>query len=276
MSRRAGLPVLLLCAAALLSGPARAQTLGLGGGGGNDDTPIEIFADNGLEWQQQGQVFVAQGNARAVRGDVTVHADRLRAFYRDEASGKSGLWRLDATGGVRIVGAQQTAYGDQAVYDVDQQVLVLSGGRPRIESATDRITADQQIEYWDARQIAVARGNAVAVREDRRLKADVLVAHFAPDTKGKTTVELVEAFDHVQVNTATEQVTANRGTYRMETGIATLTGSVIITRGQNRLTGCTATVNLNTGVSRLRGCGGDAGDRRVRGVILPRELKDQQ
>ena len=38
---------------------AQAQSLNFGSG----DTPIEIDADNGIEWQQDGLVFVARGNA---------------------------------------------------------------------------------------------------------------------------------------------------------------------------------------------------------------------
>ncbi|MEQ9558821.1 MAG: organic solvent tolerance protein OstA, partial [Rhodospirillales bacterium] len=63
-----------------LSAGATAQSLNLGAG---DETPIEIFADNGIEWQQDNLVFLAKGNAKAVRGDITVLADQLTAFYTE-------------------------------------------------------------------------------------------------------------------------------------------------------------------------------------------------
>ena len=77
---------------------AQAQSLNFGSG----DTPIEIDADNGIEWQQDGLVFVARGNARAIRGDVSVLADELRAYYRQTNDGSTEIWRLDAIGTVRI------------------------------------------------------------------------------------------------------------------------------------------------------------------------------
>ena len=44
--------------------------------------PIAVTASDGIEWRQNEQEVIARGNARAVRGDVTVTADRLIAHYR--------------------------------------------------------------------------------------------------------------------------------------------------------------------------------------------------
>jgi hypothetical protein len=46
-------------------GVAFAQSLNFGGGA--SDLPIEIYADDGIEWQQENLVFLSRGNARAVR-----------------------------------------------------------------------------------------------------------------------------------------------------------------------------------------------------------------
>ena len=52
-------------------------------------TPIQITATQGIEWRQTDQEVIATGNAKAVRGDVTVKADRLIAHYRKKASAPS-------------------------------------------------------------------------------------------------------------------------------------------------------------------------------------------
>lgn len=252
------------------AGPAGAQTLGLGGDG---DQPLEIFADDGIEWQQGGAQFLAQGNARAVRGDVTVRADVLRAYYRDKPGGGSDIWRLDAEGAVVISSPTEKAFGELATYDVDNSVLVLSGGKPtRLVTPEDTVTAKGQLEYWQAKRMAVARGGAEAIRADKRLRADVLVAHFTAGEGGGDRIQRIEAFDRVRIDTESETVTSNRGAYNVESGIATLTGSVKIIRDENILDGCRAVVNLNTGVSRLFGCEGQAGGR-VRGLITPRSAE---
>jgi len=161
---------------------ALAQSLNFGG----DDTPVEVFADNGIEWQQDRLVFVARGNARAVRGPVTVFADELRAYYREGHDGKTDIWRLDALGKVRIKSPDGTAYGDNGVYNVDDGILVLTGSKPvKLITTTDLILAERQLEYWEKRQMAVARGNASAKRGEKILHAEVLAAYFKRTAKAR-------------------------------------------------------------------------------------------
>jgi len=70
-------------------------------------------------------------------------------------------------------------------------------------------------------------------------------------------------------------VSGDRGDYNMETGIATVSGSVKITREGNELNGGYAHVDLNTGISKLfGGAPGAAGDQRARGTFVP-EKKDK-
>ncbi|MCK5777324.1 MAG: hypothetical protein KAH11_00940 [Rhodospirillales bacterium] len=244
-----------------------AQSLSLGGVKG--DQPIEVYAQDGIEWQQDGSLFVARGDARAVRGEVEVLSDELRAHYRENAAGQSEVWRLDAIGNVRIVSDSETAYGDRAIYNADQKVLVVDGEKPRLVSGQDTLTATQQLEYWELKKFAVARGNAVATRENKRVFADVLVAHLRPDQQGKTKVYRVDAYDNVRIRTERETATGDRGVYNVESGIATLTGQVRLVRDDNELRGCRAEVNLNTGISKLFPCQDGQGSGRVKGSFVP-------
>jgi lipopolysaccharide export system protein LptA len=192
--------------AALLALPlmANGQGIDLSQGG-----PVDITATDGIEWRQAEQVVIARGNARAVRGNVAVDADRLLARYRPQAqagqeagqagnnqdaatppptaggadqalSGGSEIWRLEAEGRVRITSATDIARGDRAVYDMDQAVLVLTGRALSLTTAQQVITASDSLEYWSDRRMAVARGNAVVVdnAEGRRITADTLVTYF--------------------------------------------------------------------------------------------------
>ena len=262
-----------LCAAAIYGTSAWSQSLNFSSSG---DLPIEVFADNGIEWQQDATVFIARGNARAVRAEVTVFADELRAYYRERAGGGTDIWRLDALGKVRIKTPESTTYGEKALYNVDKAVLVVSGGKVRLVTTTDKITADRQLEYWEQKQMAIARGNAQAVREEKKLNADVLVAYFHKDISGKSTIHRIEAFDEVKVTTPKDTALSDRGVYNVKSGIATLVGSVKVLRDGNVLNGCSADVNLNTGVSRMHSCQNALGNgkNRVQGVLLPRRGKE--
>ncbi len=257
-----------LAAVTLSFGGANAQSLSLGGVKG--DVPIEVYAEDGIEWQQDGSIFVARGNARAVRGEVEVLSDELKAHYREGADGQSEVWRLDALGNVQIISNSETAYGSRAIYNADKKVLVIDGEKPRLVSGKDTLSASQQLEYWELKSFAVARGDAVAVRDNKRVHADVLVAHLKPDAKGQTRVYRVDAYDNVRIRTGRETATGDRGVYNVDSGVATLTGKVKLVRDDNELRGCRAEVNLNTGISKLFACANQSSSGRVQGSFVPK------
>ncbi len=239
--------------------PAFAQSMvGQSNGG-----PVEIEADNGIEWQRDAKAYIARGNARAARDGVEIKADTLTAFYRDGEDGKGQeIFRIDADGNVRVQSRSETAFGDKGVYHVDDAVFVLVGDNLRLKTPTAVITAHDTLEYWDKRQLAVARGDAIVVGEDGRLRADILTAHIVQG--GAEGFDQIDAFGNVLVSTGAEIARGDEGVYNPTTGIATLCGNVRITRGKNQLNGACAEINLKTGNSRLIGDG-----RRVKGLITP-------
>ena len=281
-------------ALSLLAGAAWAQAVDLNQGG-----PIEVTARDGMEWRQNEQLVIARGAARAVRGGVTIESDLLLARYRPRGGapaearppsegpgGASEIWRLEAEGSVVITTATDRAEGDRAIYGLDQAVMVLTGRNLRLTSPDNVLTARDSVEYWPQRRMAVARGDAVVVtKDDKRVRADVLVAHFreavaqaagaprpqparpaAENAPGSdSNLEKVEAFGRVEIRTPTEVVRGDTGVYTPPNGLARLIRNVTIVRGDNTLTGCEAIVNMQTGISQLVACPGD----RVRGIIVP-------
>ncbi len=240
-----------------------AQSLGFSRGG---DGPIQIEADDGIEWQRANQLYVARGNARAQQGTVTVEADELIAFYRPNAAGENEIFRIDANGNVHILSDDEVARSDKAVYDIDNGVLVMTGDQIQLDTAQDTIVARDSMEYYETRQLAVARGDALAIRGDRRVRADMLTAHFGEGGQ-QAEMERIEALGNVLVSTPTDIVRAEKGEYDPARGIATVTGNVKITRGDTQLNGERAEVNLETGESRLLS---SPSGERVRGLFLPR------
>lgn len=300
------LAISLLLGPLLAAGSARAQQIDMSHGG-----PVAISAANGIEWHQVEQTVIAQGNAHAVRGNVTVVADRLIAHYRKKADAAAGatpaavkpgtpdatdnggneVYRLEAAGNVHIYTQTDQAECDHAVYDIDQAVLVMTGGAMKITTPQDVITARDAMEYWSQKHMAVARGNAVITTNDaRRLSADTVVAYTtdpnapgaaaapapppkaaakagAPDdplaASGK--LQRVEVFGHVLIRTPTQTVTGDRGVYLPDTGMARLAGNTRLTQGQNQVNGQGLEVDLNSGVYRLVS---DPG-QRVQGMVMP-------
>lgn len=179
--------------AMLLPAVAAAQQLDLSHGG-----PIDITARDGIDWRQDEQTVVARGDARAIRGDVTILADTLTAWYRLKAgnaangrptptpgagppdSGGSEIYKVEALGNVRIFTPTDQVVGDRATYNIDEAVLVMTGRAMKLTTPSQILTARDTLEYWSQKRMAVARGNAVAVTNDaRRIAADTLVAYTA-------------------------------------------------------------------------------------------------
>lgn len=177
----------------LLTPPAGAQQLDLTHGG-----PVDITASDGIEWRQAEQQVIARGNAKAIRGQVTVTADRLTAWYRkkgttatataqptpvsglvgDPSTEGNEIYRMQADGHVHIYTQTDQAQGDKATYDLDQSVLVMTGKDLKLTTPNDTITAKDDLEYWPQKHMAVARGDAVVVTTDaKRVAADTLVAY---------------------------------------------------------------------------------------------------
>ena len=197
--RAAGAALLAVCAAVLVARPAAAQQIDMSHGG-----PIAITASDGIEWHQMQQEVIALGNAKAVRDNVTVTADRLIAWYRkkgtdagtappaptaptgltgDADTGGNEVYRVRAEGHVHIFTQTDEVVGDVATYDLDQAVLVVTGHNLKLTTPTQVLTARDDLEYWSQRHMAVARGDAVAVTNDgRRLQADTLVAYTTAGT----------------------------------------------------------------------------------------------
>ncbi|HWI29503.1 MAG TPA: LptA/OstA family protein [Stellaceae bacterium] len=314
---------------------AHAQSLAPGLTAGDNGKPIEIEADDGIEWQQNNRVYIARGNARATRGQATVFADTLIAYYRPICSpeaqaaakqraaaqaasasaagkrpdagpqthacpaagaaqpadatakpkqpasdtangGATEIYRLEADGHVRIATETQTVYGDHAVEDLDKSLLVVTGKHLKLETPRDTVTARDSLEWYDDKQLAVARGDAVEMRDDKRLAGNVLTAEVEKDAKGASHISRIDAQGNVLVSSADQIARGDAGVYNLDTGIATLTGRVTLTRGDNELRGQYGVVDLNNNVSRLLSAPPSAkltegsSHTRVAGLLVPR------
>jgi lipopolysaccharide export system protein LptA len=100
----------------------------------------------------------------------------------------------------------------------------------------------------------------------------------APDSQGSLELRTADAYDHVIITTPDEVVTGDRGTYDAETGIATVSGSVKITRHGDELNGGYAHVDLNTGISKIFGAppGAAGSPQQVQGLFVSNKQDNGQ
>jgi lipopolysaccharide export system protein LptA len=287
--RRAYQSVLVLaCALALPALPAAAQSNsqsnneqaaattptanGSNGGGGFDfsssSKPIDITADNGIEWRKAEKSYVAHGNALAVQGNQSIAGDVLSAFYSNDSN---HIDRMTAEGHVIVKNGSQTAYGDHADYSDAKKLLVLTGKSLKAVNNDngDTSTARDSMEYWKDRDAIVARGNVYSVHGDTKVHSDMQTGYFHPDSTGKKVMYQIEAVGNVHTVTTKQDSTADKMVYNLETKVAVLTGNVRIVQGNDVFTGDRAEIDTVKNVSRLL-ADKSKGNRRVRTVIGPK------
>lgn len=300
-----------------LPGASRAQSTLSGGLGAGDDSgkPVTIEAEQGIEWQQEYHVYIARGNVKATRGHSTLYADTLYAYYHpsradagaaarkpESPPGRPGnaaagtaapagsaagmpdnnateIYRLEADGNVRLTTETQTVYGDHAIDDVDQAILILTGKNLKLVTPSDVVTARDSLEWYDRRQLAVARGGAVARRAGKTVRADVLTALVEKSPGQSAHISHINASGHVVVSSLEEIATGDQGVYDLDTGIATLTGHVSLAKGDSVMRGQYAVVDLNKNIGHLLSAPPSAAlasDKRprVEGLLVPRSKAD--
>ena len=243
--------------------------------GGDENAPLTITADKSLEWDRDAGTFTANQNALATRGDISVRADTLTAYYQQGADGEEDIQitQLLAMGGVIITSPDGKVYGDQAAYDVASEMMVMTGDALRMVSDGQTVTARDQFEYQARTGELFADGNATVTQGQNRLRANQLEATFREGSgeSGQRALDTIEARGNVVITTPDEELTGPYGIYRARTNKAEISGGVRITRGPNVLQGDRAEIDLTTNISRMFG-GGNTG--RVEGVFFPGSEKE--
>ena len=103
----------------------------------DSDQPLEITS-NQLEVFQEEQKSVFSGDVVARQGEMTLYTDQLTVIFDDQ----NNVSRVEAAGNVRIEEPLRHARGNHAVFDRDEDTLVLSG-RAEVVQGENRISGDE-------------------------------------------------------------------------------------------------------------------------------------
>jgi len=234
---------------------------------GFDDSgkPIEISAENGIEWRKDEKIYIARGNALAVQGDSSVQGDTLTAYFGPDDK----VTRWTAEGHVAVKTSTSTSYGDFADYDAKVRVLVLTGKNLKTVTDNETVTARDQLEYWRDKDVVVAKGNVVIVQKQTTVHADEAIGYFRREADGKKKMYQMDATGKVRIDKEKQTAFSDKLAYQPQTEIAILTGNVIIYDNGNRYEGGKAELDMKKDVSRILADG--TKDGRVHTVIKPKE-----
>lgn len=123
---------LALIALAVAPQAAWAQDFGAAFGGFNtgSEDPIQIEADR-LEVRDAEKLAIYTGNVKVRQGGTVMESPELKVFYKQEGAepGAPGsqVTRIEAGPNVLVSSAEQTASGNQAILDMAQEVITISG-----------------------------------------------------------------------------------------------------------------------------------------------------
>lgn len=134
------------------------------------------------------------------------------------------------------------------------------------------ISADELTVSRDNRS-AVFAGNVDVVQGQLVMRAAKLNVFYRENAGGRPAVELIEAEGNVVVSSPSETARGKLARFEVDQELITLTGDVVLTRGQNVLKGNTLVLNLRSGESTLQGdralSEGATPGERVRAIFSP-------
>ena len=108
------------------------------------------------------------------------------------------------------------------------------------------------------------RGRAELTQGGNRLRADAITGVTANGDLSR-----VEATGNVYFVTPDQSMRGDRAVYAIGTGEVVVTGDVVLTQGQNVLTGGRLTYNVNTDAATMAGAPRGAAGNRIQGVFYP-------
>lgn len=200
---------------------------------------LEITASGGIEWVKGKNFYLAFGGVEVKHQDTLMRSERLVAYYQ-KIKGKNQVTRIDAEQKVSITLPQGVAYGDIASYDQKQELYLIRGDRPRLETAkgSESISARDSLEYWEKRKLFIGRGDVLYTQDKIKLQADLFVAKIDPREKDSSNRTFSwEYRGNVRFRGEDVYIRAKEAFYDSESEVLIFQGDVEITQKKTQIRG---------------------------------------
>ena len=214
--------------------------------------PVEIYAEEGIEWHKNDNKYLAIGNAIAKSGTMSVKSDRIEAFYEDKDNTGMDIKIVKAHKKVVVTDENlKITGGNLAEYNLKKDYFSIFGKKLILTSEENQLESKEKMEYWRTKGVAIATGKAKARKGNEfEIKAEKLVWYLNEDEK-KIDVKKIFGFNNVSIFTNNEVAFSDKALYNKISGICKLFGNVKLQKGDSFLTGDYAEVDLNRGISKL-------------------------
>lgn len=214
--------------------------------------PIEIYAEQGIEWHKNEKKYLAIGNAMAKSGTMSLNSDRIEAFYEEKDQDEMDIKIVKAHKNVKVKDNDLEITGGRlAEYDLKKDFFSIFGKNLILTSEKNQLKSNKKMEYWRTKGVAIATGKSEAKKGNEfTIKADKLV-WYLNENEEKVDVKKIFGFKNVSIITNNEVAFSDKALYNKTNGICKLFGNVKLQKGQSFLTGDYAEVDLNRGISKL-------------------------
>lgn len=138
-----------------------------------------------------------------------------------------------------------------------QQASIAFGGIKQDTSLPVEVNADN-LSINNADGSAVFAGNVVVVQGDMRLTAGEVRVQYTADGSG---IKSLQATGGVTLIATADAAEAREAVYTIDSGNVVMTGDVLLTQGQNAISGQKLVINLKNGTGVMEG--------RVKTVFAP-------
>ena len=235
----------------------------------NNNEPIEIFADDGIEWHKNKNKYVALGNAKAVSGTLSVESDKIEAFYEENDSSNMNITEVRAKKNVVVQDKKmKITGGEYAEYKILKDYFLINGKNIILTSEKNILKSNKKLEYWRSKNIAIATGKAEAKKDNEFVVLADKLVWYLQERNQKTTVKKLLGFNNVSIKTNNEVAFSDKAIYNNDTEICKLFGNVKLQRGESFLIGEYAEVDLRSGISKLLPAPGTKlNENKVRALI---------
>ena len=214
--------------------------------------PVEIYAEQGIEWHKNDNKYLAIGNAIAKSGKMSVNSDKIEAFYEESDNSGMDIKLVKAHRNVVVTDENLKIVGGKlAEYNLRKDYFSIFGKNLILTSQENKLESNNKMEYWRTKGVAIASGKAKAQKGNEfKIKAEKLVWYLNENDK-KIDVKKIFGFENVSIYTNNEVAFSDKALYNKESGICKLFGNVKLQKGDSFLTGDYAEVDLNKGISKL-------------------------
>jgi len=170
-------PILVLALLPLLAvAPALSQQAGSAPRAkSGSNAPVDVGADR-IEVQDRANRAILTGNVEARQGNMTMNSARLTVVYANSGAGGSGtqIQRLEASGGVRLRTATETARSQFAIYDVPRRLVTMIGG-VNLDQGSNHVQGGRLVLDLDTHRAVVDGGAAGSQSQGGRVTGHFIV-----------------------------------------------------------------------------------------------------